>query len=328
MVRTLLLGMWLATLAFGSNIANAQRYFRTNPYPYDLFLVNPAAGAINKDCFSINGYFQKQWLGTALAPTTQMLTYQNALPNNLGIGTFVYNDRNGNNREVGLQQTFAYRVTVSKTKRRTSHLLFGLSVMGEQRSIDIGNLNYDPSFDQSSGFGYNANTGMIVTVNDWQFGVSATNILPYNNTMLSSEEEPPVTMDINIHIGTAFKVPNRNLYFEPLIYYRTDNKSSSRSDINLKVTMPAINPLYTFWGMAAYRRTMDEQWGKGLAVAGTAGVMVGHYKVGLEYQFGLTRAQIDFGSSYHFVLGYKFCRNRKNMAIPCSKDETKLKVGL
>jgi hypothetical protein len=159
-------------------------------------------------------------------------------------------------------------------------------------------------------------------------GLSATNILPYNNTMLASEEEPPIDMDIHFHIGTAFKIPDRNIYLEPIVYYRTNNNYNSRADINLKVTLPAINANYAFWGMAAYRRTMDEAFGKGLAVAATAGVMIGHYKVGLEYQFGLTHAQIDYGSAYQFVVGYKFCRDRRNMAIPCSKDETKLKVGL
>jgi hypothetical protein len=134
-------------------------------------------------------------------------------------------------------------------------------------------------------------------------------------------------MDLNFHAGAAFKLAKRNLYLEPLVYYRS-NITGSRADLNLKITMPANNPLYTFWGMAAYRRTMNEKWGIGLAVAGTAGVMIGHYRVGMEYQFGLTRAQIDFGSAYQLVVGYKFCRNRKNMAIPCSKDESKLKVGL
>ena len=74
-----------------------QQYYVTNQYVYDMFLMNPADAGSNRQCLTLNGYFHKQWFGTDLAPTTQMVTFQAPLKSSVGSGTYLFNDRNGNN---------------------------------------------------------------------------------------------------------------------------------------------------------------------------------------------------------------------------------------
>jgi type IX secretion system PorP/SprF family membrane protein len=331
MLKRRLQTLWVIGFVTVFNVS-AQRYFVTNLYPYDPFLANPAAAALKSDCYAINGYYQKQWFGTDLAPTTQMVAFQKAFQNNMGIGSYIYNDRNGNYKEIGAQQTFAYAVTLSKTKRRLTNLQFGLSLLMSQRSLDesgyLDSSSPDPLLGvNNSGFGLNANSGVMLTVNAWQLGLSFTNMLPMNNSMYS-EEEPQTPMDINVMLGTSFKVADRNLYLEPLIYYRRNNYVDSRTDVNLKFLMPSVDPSFAWWGNAAYRRSMDHKMGENLGVATTLGIIKNGFKVGLEYQFGLTMAQYDYGSAYQLIVGYRICRDRRNDPIPCSKKTDKLKVGI
>lgn len=320
----------LSLLMVGVGNIGAQRYFVTNEYVYDLYLVNPAAAAIKSDCYSINGYFQKQWAGTDLAPTMQMLSFQKAFQSNLGSGTYVYNDRNGFHREIGAQQTLAYEILLTKNRRRVTNLLFGMSLMASQRSLDVSNFGDRGADDpvitggSQSGFGFNANAGLMLTVNNWQFGLSATNLFPGTNTMYSEEEEPKTPLDLNFVAGTIYKVADRNLYVEPLFFYRRNNYVDSRIDLNLKFTMPTVDPSFAWWGVLAYRRSTDESVGDNLGVAATLGIIKGGFMVGLEYQLGLTTAQIDYGSRYQLVAAYRICRDRKGEAIPCSKDHKKV----
>lgn len=300
-----------------------QRYFVSNQYVYDMFLMNPADAGSERECYILNGYFQKQWFGVDLAPTYQMLTFQAPLKSNVGSGTYLFNDRNGNNKKLGFQQSFSVEVKLRENRRGTTTLAFGLSAYLEQASVDqsafTGGAGTDPTINGGveSGMGFNANTGMILRINKFHLGASVTNILPQNNPMYENELEPSLPADIHLHTGYTFKVPDRDLFLEPLVYYRRNSLSNSRMDINVKATMPTPEPDFTIWGVLAYRRTMDYNFGKDLGMATTAGIIYKGFSIGLEYQHGLTSAQKHLGSSFLMVAGYRFCGSDRARRIPC-----------
>lgn len=303
--------------------ATAQRYFVTNLYAYELYLVNPAAAALKKDCYAINGYYQKQWFGTNEAPTTQMVSYEKGFQNSVGLGGYIYNDRNGATHDMGAQQSIAYRIMLHQSSRSVSNLLFGMSFMVNQRYLDMSLLDgasIDPSLTGSgntSGYGYNANAGIIFTLNNWQIGFSATNLLPVKNTLYKNPNEPLATTDLNFHASYFFKIPDRDLYIEPLVFYRRNSYLDSRTDFNIKLTMPTPNSDLILWGLLGYRYNSATYQGTSHAVATTLGVIYNRFKFGLEYQFGLTNARKEFGNAYQLVVGYNLCRDRKKGAIPC-----------
>ncbi len=315
----------LLVLFIAVGIVNAQKPYVTNQYVYDLFQMNPAAAAYQKNCVSVNGFYQKQWFGTDLAPTTQIVSFQMPLESRLGSGTYVYNDRNGVIKELGLSQAFSYELLLHKNRRRFSTLTFGLAFLVEQSSIDQtgfqGSSIYDPiiSGGVESGVGFNASSGILFKINNTHAGISATNIIPQNNPLYSSVNEPNNAMDFHVHLGGAYHVPGRDLILEPLVRYRRNVLTDSRLDLNMKLYMPTPNPDFATWGLLAYRHVTDENVGKANGFAVTAGIVYTNFSVGLEYQLGLTTAQVNYGSSYQLIVGYRICKDKSKGAIPCSK---------
>jgi len=308
----------------GIGNALSQKYYLTNQYVYDLFQMNPAAAAFHKNCLTATGIFQKQWLGTALAPTYQIFSVQTPIKGNLGSGSYVYNDRNGSYKEFGLHQALSYEVQLRDIKGKPMTLSFGLAFNLEQSSIQLDALGdpdyYDPVIanGNESGWGFNASTGILIKYNDMHLGFAGTNLLPQNNRMYANDNEAEVTTDFNIHGGVSYKLPDRDLYLEPSFMYRRNMYVDSRLDANLKLYMPTSHPDWSTWGVISYRHTSEKEIGRSLGAAVTAGIVYKSFSAGLEYQFGLTKARSAYGNTYQFIVSYRICRDKSKSAIPCS----------
>lgn len=309
-------------------MASSQRYFVTNQYVYDMFLMNPAAAGFNRTCVSVNGFYQRQWFGTDLAPTTQLFAAQMPAGGNVGSGTYILNDRNGHNRKMSLMQAFSVEIKIKENRNGTNtSLVFGLGALIEQATVDQSNfeggVGIDPvvSGNKESGIGYNANTGMLLRIGKYHVGAAATNILPQNNPLYDSEYEPELPVDFHVHAGTYFKYPTRDIWFEPQIYYRRNSLQDTRLDLNMKLDIPTFNQDFSFWGVIAYRRNVDSKFGKSLGLAVTGGINYKGINVGLEHQLGLTGAQTHYGSAYLLVFGYNFCHDKKTRSLPCSERD-------
>jgi hypothetical protein len=70
----------------------------------------------------------------------------------------------------------------------------------------------------------------------------------------------------------VFKYPGRDVWFEPLIYYRQNSMEDSRLDINMKMDVPTFNEDFSLWGIIAYRRALDHEFGMSLGAATTIGI--------------------------------------------------------
>ncbi|WP_439184299.1 PorP/SprF family type IX secretion system membrane protein [Carboxylicivirga taeanensis] len=323
MKRLFCIACFLATVF----CVDAQKYYITNQYLYDLYLMNPAGAGFYKGCYEFSGYYQKQWFGMEQAPTTQVVSFQGPLTESLGIGTYFYNDRNGYYSEMGFQTSLSYEVMFSKKRKRTASLTFGMSINAEQSSVNQSELTDGALLDpiltgaNESGWGFNANAGLLFKYNDYHAGFSVTNILPQNNPMYLNENEPALTSDIHIHAGTTFKVSDRDIYLEPLVMYRRNMLVDSKVDLSVKGFFPTPDPNLSFWGLISYRRTMDHNFGKSLGMGATAGIQISNFMVGLEYQAGLTGAQLDYGSAYQLILKYRICKDKSKRSIPCSERD-------
>ncbi|GAF03853.1 PorP/SprF family type IX secretion system membrane protein [Saccharicrinis fermentans] len=306
--------------------ASSQRYYITNLYMYDFFLVNPAFAAHEKSSHSFGAYYQNQWLGMNESPTTQMFNYQGPINGKAGMGSYIYNDRNGNMHQLGLHQAFSYEVILSKKRRRVFTLSFGLAMTAEQVYIEqdsfygVGGV-LDPAINDGndSGWGFNASSGMLWKYNDYQLGFSVTNMLGQNNRMYLNDEEPGLPIDYHIYFGTMYKLNGRDIYLEPLLMYRQNANDDKRLDFTLKGTFPTPKPEYAVWGLVSYRRNVDHEIGKSLGLATTIGINYKRLSVGMEYQLGLTGAQLSYGSAYKIITKYTIFNNLKHRAIPCSE---------
>lgn len=315
----------LLLLTIMANKGFSQRPFVTNQYVYDLYLMNPADAGSNRNCYLVEAFYQRQWFGTDNAPTTQLLSFQAPLPHNAGSGTYIFNDRNGYNTKMGFQQSISVDVILRKNRKGFTSLAFGLSAFIEQAALDMSEFSGgDPAVDpvisggRESGTGFNLNTGFILKINQYKIGASATNILENNNPFFDGETEPSLPPYFHSFASTVFKYPNRELYIEPGVYYQLNSLNDKRFDMNLRLQMPTMSDDLSFWGLIAYRRSMDHTLGKDLGLALTAGIIYKSFNLGIEHQYGLTSAQTNYGSYMKVVLGYRFCSDKSKAAIPCS----------
>ncbi|MCW3789505.1 PorP/SprF family type IX secretion system membrane protein [Plebeiibacterium sediminum] len=308
-------------------LAGAQKYYITNLYMYDMFLLNPASAGSNENCYSFSAFYQNQWMGMDESPTTQILNFQTPLKDNLGMGSYVYNDRNGNMKEFGLHQAFSYEILLAKKRRSISTISFGLSFDIEQSKIDESSLVDHPSAlgDQAitggitAGWGYNSSTGILYKYNDYQLGFAVTNLFNQNNPLYLNYDEPDLARDYNISLSSMYKISSLGIFVEPIIMYRQNSNKDRKLDLTLKGIFPTMDPEYALWGLVSYRRTMDYDYGKSLGLGTTIGVNYHRISFGVEWQLGLTGAQQDLGSAYQLVLKYVICNNLKKKAIPCSE---------
>jgi len=289
--------------------------------------MNPAGAGFYKGCHIFSGYYQKQWFGFDDAPSTQILSYQGPVTESLGLGTYFYNDRNGYYSELGFQTSLSYEIMFSKKRKRISSLTFGLSVNAEQSSIDQTQLTegavLDPILNgaNESGWGFNSNAGFLFKYNEYHLGFSVTNILPQNNPMYLNDNEPGLTSDIHIHAGTTYKIGDRDIFLEPLVMYRRNMLVDSKLDVSIRGDFPTPDPNFSFWGLVSYQRTMDHNFGKSLGLVTTGGIQFNNVIVGIEYQAGLTGAQLDYGSAYQLIFKYRICRDKSKRSLPCSERQ-------
>lgn len=303
----------------------SQEHFITNLYVYDLFLMNPAAAGGEKDCNSLNAYYQKQWVSMDAAPSTQVFSYQRGLTPQLGMGTYIFNDKNGYTSELGLQQSFSYELPLIDNLKRKMSLTFGLSLNVEQSKIDqAAFVAADSPFDPimyggvESGWGVNANSGFMIKYNKYHVGMSVTNLLPQNNPMYKYSEDKQLPLDLHVHGGTSFKIPSRDVFIFPEIMYRRNKMADSRFDINFKLKMPTFNEKLAYWSIITYRRTVEHNYGTDLSASTTLGLNYSAMSVGLEYQFSLSGSQSYYGNAFQLVLGYRFNCDSNKGAVPCS----------
>ena len=324
----------LSILFFVCILAGAQKHYITNLYMYDMFLLNPASAGADKNCYSFSAFYQNQWLGMDESPTTQILNFQAPVVNSLGMGSYIYNDRNGNMKEFGLNQAFSYEILLKKSHRNISTLSFGLAFSLEQSKIDESNFNDYPSAVQdmaitggiTSGWGFNASSGFLYKYNDYQFGFSVTNMLSQNNPLYMSYDEPDLPTNYNFSLSALYKLSSLGIFIEPIVMYRQNTDYDKKLDLTLKGIFPTMAPEYALWGLVSYRRTMDHEYGKSLGLGTTIGVNYHRISFGVEWQLGLTGAQRDFGSAYQLVLKYVICNNLKHRAIPCSEVQKNKKA--
>lgn len=150
--------------------ANSQQLPLYSQYMMNSFLLNPAVAG-NDGLTSFNLTAREQWLGFENAPRTVAISGQSRLlrsspisrgrnvrnrptlmsrSGNVGVGGYIFNDRNGIIDRTGIQGTYAYHIWMDQNQ-----LSFGVSATGYQLKLDDRNAvlhnNDDPLLNNSNG---------------------------------------------------------------------------------------------------------------------------------------------------------------------------------
>ncbi len=178
----------LLTLCLISLLSQAQQVPMYSQYIMNGFLVNPSfAGQDGYTTLNITA--RQQWVGLPSAPATYAASFQTRILKDsyisksttvqrklvrptrggrVGIGGYVFNDRNGIMRRTGLQAQYAYHIPIGEDPDFANNLSFGLALTAYQYAIDTEGQIFDRNDPYLNDY------DRSVFIPDFNFGVSYT----------------------------------------------------------------------------------------------------------------------------------------------------------
>ncbi|QCX39271.1 type IX secretion system membrane protein PorP/SprF [Aureibaculum algae] len=299
-------------------MANSQE-LKLSPYSQYLventFVISPAYAGID-DVHKLRLSGVAQWLGVENAPLTQQLSYDTRISENTGVGVILYNDRNGNTKQMGAQLSYAYHLILSEAD--DEYLSFGLSYKFNHFKIDTdkfddgtGTGNNDPHVGASeSTSNHNFEVGALYRIKNYFVGANASNILN-KATKIFDNSEPVKLRNYYLFTGYTFLSDNDEYEYEPSLFFKYfEGDGRSVSDINFKARKLTDDGYY--WA-GINTRFLNDQGFKPLSVSPLLGLKKDKMYLGLGYQFNINES-IQFGSygTPLLVLGYDFDGGRYN----------------
>ena len=270
-----ILSVIILSFCFGGS--QAQQFPMYSQYIMNGFLINPSFTG-HDGYTTINVTAREQWVGMKQAPSTYAASFQTLILRNsyiqkatavrrkvikptrggkIGLGGYVFNDRNGIMRRTGIQFAYAYHITLGETESSSNNLAFGLAGTLYQYAVDLnGDLylhdiddeflnNYDRSV-----FIPDFNFGASYTTSKFYVGFAMTNILRGSLLFANSSESKRTELGHYFLTG-GIKFPlNQNWTLEPSGLIKS-------SDMFLKsVQMDITSRIYykeDYWAGLSYR---------------------------------------------------------------------------
>jgi type IX secretion system PorP/SprF family membrane protein len=309
--------------------ARAQQLPLYSQYTMNSFLLNPASAAVEGySMFSLTA--REQWLGLPMSPKTHALTFQKRLgtskkyrpkrrranifnfgrrrggrrnTNNVAIGGYIFNDKNGIIDRTGLQFSYAYHIPLDE-----GQLSMGMSVTGFQFRIDEDKMvlydEYDALLSGSDKTLYipDANAG-IYYVNRYMYaGLSASDLFE-SSLKLGDTRSNQYKLERHYYLMGGYKYTQRrwDYLIEPNAMIKFSEAGALQVDVGSKVYYRDY-----YWGGLSYRTGA----GAG-AIIIYGGVKVDNFL--FSYAFDLTMSSVmkhTFGS-HEFMVSYKFGDNAR-----------------
>jgi type IX secretion system PorP/SprF family membrane protein len=307
MKKLILVIALFATL--GVQLMKAQEKIIYNQYHFNYYLVNPAVAGAER-CSHLMLTTKNQWLGIADAPSTQLLTYRTRVGESVGLGGYLYNDKNGQFSNIGGQFTFAYHIPMSDGRsylintELDRQLSFGVSVKMNQIAYNSVSNSVDPANADESYIVPNANFGIYYTSYGFFAGLSFTNLIPYT---IDLSLEPVAPLTGYFFIGNSFEVIDRNTALEPSLMFGMNEYLNKQLDLNLKFSQDFPHEDFSYWLQMSYRHNLDTGIGQAVSLVPMAGLRFGKFNVGYAFNLSLTNMVNQNVGTHELMLGYTFC---------------------
>jgi len=199
LIRNIILIVFLGFLA---GVTEAQQVPMYSQYVLNGFLINPSMAG--RDGYTtVNITARQQWLGLTGAPATYAASFQTRIlknsyiskstsvrkriikptkGGNVGLGGYVFNDRNGIMSRTGILAAYAYHMEAGKTNGLPNYLSLGLAATVYQYAIDLTGNPILHDIDDT----FLDNYDRVVFIPDFNFGASFTTAKYYVGFAMSS----------------------------------------------------------------------------------------------------------------------------------------------
>lgn len=287
--------VFILCLTFLHLLSSAQQVPLYSQYMMNGFLLNPAIAG-SEGYTAINLTSRQQWLGLKNAPSTHAISAQTRIMKNsyisrgapvkkrqrlgsrsgkVGLGGYVFTDRNGAVVRNGMQFSYAYHIRMQQQQ-----LSFGLSGIFYQFSLDKDKLKFeeeDMFFENANKtvFIPDANTGIYYSGPNFFAGLSASQLLE-SGIRFGDKGYAEYKMKRYYYLtgGYDFAI-NEYFTISPSFLFKTNDNLLSQIDITTKFIFN------------------DEYWGGGIS-----------YRTGrsLIFMGGIRVDRFVFGYSFDYTL--------------------------
>jgi type IX secretion system PorP/SprF family membrane protein len=199
LLRNIILTVLLGCMA---GVSYAQQVPMYSQYVMNGFLINPSMAG--QDGYTtVNITARQQWVGLSGAPSTYAASFQTRLlknsyiskstsvrrkivrptkGGNVGLGGYVFNDRNGIMSRTGILAAYAYHMQMGTTNGMPNYLSLGLAGTVYQYAIDLGGNLLLRDIDDE----FLNNYDRVVFIPDFNFGASFQTTKYYVGFAMSS----------------------------------------------------------------------------------------------------------------------------------------------
>jgi type IX secretion system PorP/SprF family membrane protein len=298
------------------SFASAQQLPIYSQYLYNKFLINPAvAGSDGYTSFNLTA--REQWVGYSGAPrtfsfsaqtrmlkrsyvlkqtTSRRQVYRPRSDGKVGLGAYLFNDKNGLIKRTGLQLSYSYHMWL----RNTTQLSMGLAFTGYHYKIDEKEINFeDPD---EPWLNNNLRRGILVP--DATFGIYILNA-KYNagfsadqlfggTAKIGSEAYRYFSMSRHYYLfGSYYYQLNTTSEFQPSLLFVMSEQFRPQADIGLTYIYDQ-----GFWSGLAYRTSG--------ALIANIGFKYENAFIGYAFDFTLQEIQRITYGTHEITLALKF----------------------
>ena len=316
MRKLLYIGIFLGAFLIEGRSQQVPLY---SQYILNGFLLNPAVAG-SEGYTAVNITAREQWIGFKNAPGTYALSFQTRMlkksyisrgtsvkkrsrmgsrSGNVGLGGYIFNDRNGAVGRTGLKFTYAYHINF-----RHSQLSFGLSAVGYQFRIDDDLIHLADPGDElwlganKSVFIPDADFGVYYTARNYWGGLSVDQMFE-SILKIGDSGYDHYKMERNYYLigGYDFEL-NRDLVLSPSTLVKYAENGKFQADITGKLIFQQ-----SYWGGITYRT--------GQSIIILAGVSVDKLIFGYAYDIGLNSIMKHSYGTHEFTIIAKFGDNAR-----------------
>lgn len=300
---------------------------------FNSLVFNPAYAG-SKDHLTMNLIHRTQWWGIEGAPTTQSLIIHTPMPNErVGVGLSLVNDEIGPTNSIRANLSYAYRIPIGKGK-----LSIGLQGGVMQWRADFTKLSLeqgvgDEAFDEMtpSRLLPNFGAGIYYYTPKFYVGFASPQLIEYDlrdneiNTNIWARQQ----RHYYFSAGAAFPIKGDALIFKPSILVKNVGLLSGFSkdqafqefgaptefDIDLSLMFQQA-----LWVGVSFRSAIEgiigDQSSFDSADVWAAYYLANGLRIGLAYDYTLTKLQSVAGGSFEIMLGYEFDYKTKQVVTP------------
>jgi type IX secretion system PorP/SprF family membrane protein len=286
-------------------------------YMMNKYLINPAyAGSQGYTSYNLTARQDMLGFDNANAPMTQALCAETRIlqssylakarliksrnrskrpSGRVGLGGYLFNDRNGMINRTGLQGTYAYHIQIGD-----GQLSFGASGTIYQFKINKDELNLADQYDKlidgrdNTMFIPDASAGVYYQYRNFQAGISTKNLFQSVLKFGSDESFSNYQLLRHHYLMSSYRYDIGEGYqIEPSLLLRTTERMNFKADISVKGYYKN-----DYWLGLTYRTNS--------AVITMVGVKVGKIYFGYAYDYSLKEIQNITYGSHEIMIGIRF----------------------